>query len=357
MDRKNFPALTGIRFIAASLVYLFHYAQQLFSEGHTSFFYFFLRQLNIGVTLFFVLSGFLITYRYYEFNFNGRELRYYFLKRIARIFPLYYAILAIQLLLLYLHGKASPDALTVFLNITLLKGLSDTYFFSVLTQSWSLTVEEMFYLYAPFCFYLIKAKKFFFLQVVILLGIGFLLSYIFSPPFFGGSSFMLSGTFFGRCIEFFTGIFLGLVLKKRQVVGCTIYYTLGGSILFTGLLILLGYYAYTKNIEVINDYFFGIVLFNFLIPVSIGVIYYGLLVERTWLKKLLSTRMLVLLGKSSYAFYLLHIGMIAEIIFFHVTSNLIVLYLLLQLLSVATYKLFEKPVYFFILRKFAIQKK
>ncbi|MDB5205709.1 MAG: acyltransferase 3 [Flavisolibacter sp.] len=214
----------------------------------------------------------------------------------------------------------------------------------------------MFYLYAPFCFYLIKEKKIFVFQAISLLGIGFLLSYIFSPPF-GGGSFMLSGTFFGRCVEFFIGIFLALLLIKRPAVKCTIYYTFYGGIFFIALLTLLGYFAYTENIEVINDYFLGILLFNFLIPVSIGIMYYGLLVENTLLKKLLSTRLLILLGKSSYAFYLLHIGMMAEILHFHVTSNFILLYLLLQLIAVAAYKLFEKPVYFFILRKFAIQIK
>ena len=62
--KKELPELTGIRFIAASMVFLFHYAEVLFPLKDRPFAYYFFRQLNTGVSLFFVLSGFLITYRY-----------------------------------------------------------------------------------------------------------------------------------------------------------------------------------------------------------------------------------------------------------------------------------------------------
>jgi peptidoglycan/LPS O-acetylase OafA/YrhL len=359
MQKKDFPALTGIRFIAATFVFLSHYADQLV-QSHNHFGYIFLRQLNVGVTLFFVLSGFLITHRYYGISYAAKTFQFYITKRIARIFPLYLFLLSIQFSLFFLQGKKGLDFLwVVFLNITLVKGLSAKYFLSGLAQSWSLTVEEIFYFFAPLSFYFIRVKKFFLLQIPILIGIGCLLVMVFShldfEGFFQSIYFLFSTTFFGRCFEFFVGIYISLLLINGRSVR-TKNYTLWGSLLFTSLLLLLSFCAYQQNKILLNDSFVGILLFNFLIPVAIGIFYYGLLGEQTIANRILSNKWIVLLGKSSYAFYLLHIGMIAEVIYFHFTSAILLLYITLQLLSIAAYKVFEKPVYFFILRKFASQK-
>ncbi len=104
MQKKDFPALTGIRFIAVTFVFLSHYANQLI-QSPNHFGYIFLRQLNVGVTLFFVLSGFLITHRYYEISYAAKTFQFYITKRIARIFPLYLLLLCIQFSLLFFHGK------------------------------------------------------------------------------------------------------------------------------------------------------------------------------------------------------------------------------------------------------------
>lgn len=357
-NKKVFPALTGIRFVAASLVFVFHYAQIVYDGQPPDFGYYFMRQLNVGVNLFFVLSGFLITHRY--FWLSKGEFWFYWCKRIARIFPLYYLVLGLNFLLLHRLHHTTPDAMTLFLNITLLKGLSESYFFSVMTQSWSLTVEEMFYLYAPVCYYLIKKRGLFVLQLLTLFGLGLLLVWLASatasPTFFGGTTFLFAGTFFGRCFEFFTGIYVALLVRKTSVGRAGRLFTFAGGALFFLFVLLLAYYAWTRKIEVINDYPLGVLLFNFLIPTAIGLLLYGLVVEQSRLKNALATNALQLLGKSSYAFYLLHIGAVAEVIFFHVTANILFLYLLLQLCSIAAYKFFEKPVYFYLLRKFQANK-
>ncbi len=121
MDKKDFPALTGIRFIAVTFVFLCHYQLFIISQEEYPLLSFFLKQLNIGVTIFFVLSGFLITYRYYEYSFSFKKLRPYFIKRFARIFPLYALILLIQFLLLYRQNGIDNFFWLCFLNVTLLK--------------------------------------------------------------------------------------------------------------------------------------------------------------------------------------------------------------------------------------------
>lgn len=348
--KKEFPALTGIRAIAAILVFLHHYAQTLYANETHGFAYYLLRQLNIGVNVFFVLSGFLITYRYYPLPVNLKSYRHYWWKRAVRIFPLYYGVLILQLVLIYVHQHALPDLKSLFLSFTLLKGLSESSFYSVMTQSWSLTVEEMFYLYAPLCFFLIR-KRYVFAQIALLFATGFFLAWASQlqngSEFFGGRFYMLAGTFFGRCFEFFVGVGLAFWLSRQKTMERSgRLYTVAGGTLFCLLLLALAAFAYAGRIENINLYWIGICLFNFLIPLSVGLFFYGLICEKSRVQNILSSKAFDLLGKSSYAFYLLHIGMLAEVIYFHVTSNLLLLFVLLQFFSVCLYKFSEKPRYF-----------
>ncbi len=356
MEKKDFPALTGIRFIAASFVYAFHYAPVLYAGKPLDFGYYLLHQLNIGVNLFFVLSGFLITHRYYSQSVTGGGFWLYWCKRIVRILPLYYAVLAFQFGMFYQQHNRLPDAATIFLSVTLLKGLSNAYVLTGLSQAWSLTVEEMFYLYAPVAFYLIKKKGVFLLQMPMLLATGFLLAGLASwfslPNVFGGIRFLFADSFFGRCFEFFTGMYVALKLRNGVQERKGLRFTASGAFAFCFFLCVLAFYAQRESIDDINSFPFGVLVFNFLIPASFGLLFYGLVTESSWLKGLLATKPLTLLGKSSYAFYLLHIGFFAEVFYFHVTGNLLLLYLLLQLCSIAAYKFFEKPVYFYLLGKF-----
>src|SRR5215831_15770729 len=91
---KTYPALTALRFLAALLVFLFHFQPTggvwpiVAGEGH------------VGVGIFFVLSGFLITVRYGErLGRRAVPLREYFLRRAARILPLYYVVFILSELL------------------------------------------------------------------------------------------------------------------------------------------------------------------------------------------------------------------------------------------------------------------
>ena len=102
MKTHEIRPLTALRFVAALMVFIHHFYAPVYSlafkkpatfgeavaiEGH------------IGVTIFFVLSGFLITLRY----FLGTEprtwsLKEYIVRRIARIWPLYYFLLIVTLI-------------------------------------------------------------------------------------------------------------------------------------------------------------------------------------------------------------------------------------------------------------------
>lgn len=120
----------------------------------------------IGVDLFFVLSGFLITRQLVA---EPDRFGWFYVKRIARIFPLYYAVLAglCALNLLPLPDLFSRVAADVWENVwvyalflaNFARYLGVDAAERVLGQSWSLAVEEQFYLLWPFAFALLGPAR------------------------------------------------------------------------------------------------------------------------------------------------------------------------------------------------------
>ena len=189
----DLPPLTGVRAIAAYMVFLHHTERNPLAK-----------ELHVGVTLFFVLSGFLIAYKYETAcQFNFAWLRQYFQNRFARIFPVYLLIAVTSLLLL-----GDQTWTTWFLNLTLLKGFSVKTLGSGIAQAWSLTVEECFYASAPVIFLFSRKnllKPLLFLAAL-LGGILLLTRIPLVNVSFGPPTFVLLYTFFGRFLEFFAGI-------------------------------------------------------------------------------------------------------------------------------------------------------
>src|SRR5882724_8754058 len=95
-----FPGLNGIRAIAAVLVIFAHVNEFAYLFRLSEFY----TKIDIGavaVTIFFVLSGFLITYLLIEEiqQFGKISLRKFYVRRIFRIWPLYYAVILLSVIL------------------------------------------------------------------------------------------------------------------------------------------------------------------------------------------------------------------------------------------------------------------
>jgi peptidoglycan/LPS O-acetylase OafA/YrhL len=164
-----FPNLNGIRFIAAFLVILHHIEQYKFIFGdlygtphrwHWDFF----RQVGpLGVFLFFVLSGFLITYLLLvERDRTGTiGVRNFYLRRVLRIWPLYYFIVALGLFVLpqipFFDVPGETDfvyqdfGVKLLLFLLILPNVATGVYPHIpyLSQSWSIGVEEQFYYFWP----------------------------------------------------------------------------------------------------------------------------------------------------------------------------------------------------------------
>ena len=348
--KKKFPALTGLRFIAAMLVF-FHHNDYKEKEG---LLYQFTSELHIGVTLFFVLSGFLITYNY--FDYEKLNIKRFFINRFARIYPIYFALTTITFFI-YFHKKMYSLFFILqlyFCNITFIRGFSDKYKFSGIGPGWSLTVEEMFYILSPIIFFLIRKNiNYRFTLPFIILFLGFIINSVFSVLniswLINSNLFLLDFTFFGRSFEFFAGIGLAIfVLNNKKVLKPKLITYFGVFMLFLSVCILVLINDYDCN----KDRFWSIIFNNYAIPIlAVTPLLYGLLFEKTFLRTFLENNIIQLLGKSSYVFYLIHTGFIYLYIN-DIVENRFAQFIMLNLISIMIYLYFEKPVNNYIRKKY-----
>jgi peptidoglycan/LPS O-acetylase OafA/YrhL len=161
-----FPSLNGLRFIAALMV-IIHNLEHLkslfglpnaFTEWHS------VKIVgDLGVDLFFTLSGFLITYLLLsEYDkFKTIDVKRFYIRRCLRIAPLYYLIIILGLFILphldffyipqYAEGGQQRFGIKAFLYFIMLPNVvSSLYaFIPYLAHTWSIGVEQLFYLICP----------------------------------------------------------------------------------------------------------------------------------------------------------------------------------------------------------------
>lgn len=349
--RSYFPQLTGLRAIAALLVFVHHFA---FAEEKVGRFLFrFQSELYIGVSIFFVLSGFLITLRYHDEKIS---LKQYAVNRFARIYPMFFLLTVFTFVYYYYNPgerfaqeAIGKDITISFLaNISLLKGFFDDLRFTGIAQGWTLTVEECFYFLAPLIFFLLRRNI-----KILFIVLGFYIAgslLVLMPKgeniygFFNTWQFMFIATFFGRCLDFFIGIQLTLWFRTRNKAATkSTYYTVTGMLLLSFSVFLLSIRDVDEARYPLGIYTnAGLVINNWILPFAIGVLFWGLITEKTWISRLLSTKLFELLGKSSYTFYLVHMGVISLLVVDLVPIWIIHLPIML-IISIILYKLVEEP--------------
>lgn len=344
MSKVTFPALTGIRIIAAYMVYLHHF-NPFYKEKFGSGIHYFFDSFHIGVTIFFVLSGFLITYRYYDlqqFKFST-----YMRNRFARVYPMYFLLTTLTFIIGYFFNNDFESVKTYLLNITFLRGFFDDLKFTGIPQGWTLTVEESFYFLSPLFFLLIKFRKIAFIIIPIcFVLIGLVLVQIFEDVDFYGflsnTNFVLGYTFFGRIAEFFVGIFLALILTKNLKFEIKFkFFTVIGV---TGILVSIYVLSLLENATQTDQILLQKNGVNSLLLPIVGILplFFGLIKEKTLLSKLLSTKLMLLLGQSSYVFYLIHIGFFRTALN-TISGNHVFLFITLNVLAILLYLFVEKP--------------
>ena len=163
---ERVASLTGIRAVAALLVMGTHaaYTTGKYPQGYWGTFY---SRMEIGVPIFFVLSGFLLFGPWVRALAEDRpppSLARYAWHRVRRIMPAY-VITVVVAYVVYHFRTAGPNPghtwTGLFRNLTLTQVYTDNYLYSYLhqglTQMWSLAVEVAFYVVLPVMAYLLLA--------------------------------------------------------------------------------------------------------------------------------------------------------------------------------------------------------
>ena len=210
---KRIRELDGLRGIAVALVVLGHYVH------HPSLVYFGPQWGWIGVNLFFVLSGFLITTILLRTAKDHAALKTFYVRRTLRIFPLYYIVLLVYFLASASVGTPQPWNTTAvylfFMQAILPPAITHLQIvphpdwvnmgFSVL---WTLSVEELFYLlWAPLVVFT-RARRRLLLRFLILV-------LLFTPwvRFFYPDPRGIQETFLGQMDALAAGALLAILWK------------------------------------------------------------------------------------------------------------------------------------------------
>ncbi|MFG6475900.1 acyltransferase family protein [Microbacterium sp. P06] len=208
------PSLTGLRWVAALVVFAFHVRNAgyfdidggrvmtaLFGAGAT------------GVSLFFVLSGFVLEWA----SRSGRDtsIPSFWRHRIARIYPLHVATVALALVLAatVVPSIATTDPWAVLSNLTLTSAWNHEWWQSGNPVSWSLVCEAFFYLVFPFAAPLVRRLErtplvLSLIAAVLMVIAGPLVSQTLSLPISAATSPVM------RLPEFVSGILLARLLRN-----------------------------------------------------------------------------------------------------------------------------------------------
>ena len=329
------PALTGVRFLAAFYVLVFHFGFSFATRHHAPrLICNFLGHGYIGVSIFFVLSGFILTYTYALKMTDARGRTLFWEARFARIYPVY--LLA---LLMALPWYASTEA-TWGYSLAVLTGIQ-AWFPSNWhipmawnTPAWTLSVEAFFYLLFPFMIGRLQSSSS--RKVGGVLGACFLYAIFFHStelhpdPGWGEPITGMIPTPLMRLPEFVTGMCLGIFFLRST---------------------RSGYRGWQMGLACAS-------LFVFFLPIGpwvsisvvpISIILYQLAFDEGLLAAILSTRLMLLLGGASYAIYMLQepIRQLVRLVFQHLDPNssmdATVSPLVLIGFSILVFRYFEEP--------------
>lgn len=151
----NTSQLTFTRFIAAVAIVFFHYRQGVFTTN-IDFIEQIKSNLNLGVSYFYVLSGFVMMLAYG--NRPSVNSRSYYINRFARIYPLHIfaslivIIVSILISLNYLEYYHFPQVRVLIEHVFLIQAWFPQDALTLNFVSWSISVEAFFYICFPFLF-------------------------------------------------------------------------------------------------------------------------------------------------------------------------------------------------------------
>ena len=324
--------IDGLRALAVIPVILFHAGFELFSGGF------------VGVDVFFVISGYLITTILIEdIEHNRFSFLSFYERRARRILPalFFVMLLCIPFAWMWMLPSQMKDfsqslvAVSLF-SSNILFWLESGYFEAAaeakpLLHTWSLSIEEQYYVFFPIFLFLAwrLGKNTVFWMIVVFAAISLVLSE-WSWRNYPAANFYLAPT---RVWELFAGSIAAFIVQKRDVQANNVLSLLGIAA------ILFAIFAFDESTPFFSVYA--------LLPV-IGTVFLILYAdENTLATKFLSTKAFVSVGLISYSAYLWHQPLFAfSRIKLHEESSMelkLLLSVLSLLLAAFSWRFIEKP--------------
>ncbi len=305
LKARRIPELDGIRGIALLMVLVYHLVnnQLLLSHGLSSLALFIRKATYFtwsALDLFFVLSGYLIAKILIENRDSKRFFGVFYLRRILRILPLFYFLLLCYVLLKqtgindpegFLFGNELPLWSYFAYLQNYMMAYSATYGAKILTPTWSLGVDEQFYLILPFIIYFFKKKWIPYLVIPLILA----------APVFRASTdmfYMKILPFQMRMDALFVGVLLAYFVTEKDLINKVqgkSKLVFGSMIVLLASILILTHFQW---IGAINHSLFNLV---FALAVLAAVSY-----KKGWYSAILSSKALQFFGFISYGTYLFH---------------------------------------------------
>ena len=330
--RIDIEALRGLSVI---LVILYHFKLSVLD-------YQIIKGGFIGVDIFFVISGFIITKIIIENKIENFLLLHFYERRIKRIIPLLAVVLIFSILSLFFVFDFFLLNKNINASISISTAFSNFYFWasSVLYQFaeknslinlhfWSLSIEMQFYIFFPLLFIIFKSKE----KVIhFILFILIVLSYLFVIKNYKIHNMFNFYNSFSRVFEFLSG---SIIYLYSDSIKQKIEKKFHSYIYIFGLVILLLYLQFLQN----EKYHPSPNTLFFIIGIGLMIIFNN---EENFKKIKIGFSYL---GKISYSLYLWHfpILVLGSYLFVEFTDyKKIFLILVCFLISIATYFLIEK---------------
>jgi peptidoglycan/LPS O-acetylase OafA/YrhL len=295
------------------------------------------------VDLFFAISGFLVTTLLLrEYRRNGRiSIREFYMRRTLRIFPLYYAVLALYCVLVFVAMRGTPKAAEFWANLPAFATYTSNWFVNLNNAAthgvtfyfaWSLATEEQFYLFWPslMVLLLLGIKR----EWILALAAGVLLLVQIYAASLGGAT-LLATVFASLAPAILFGVAFAVLLNDRACFG-VLYRVLGlkfaAPVAFLLLLVLLQIGA-------------SRLLSSAVMAVLVAAV---CIREDTYLHPILRWRPAAFVGTISYGIYLMHmlaanaaravVGHPMGVDVFLLTTPLVIA------MAYVSYRFFESPI-------------
>lgn len=296
INSKHIPALDGLRGIAVLSVMLYHCFPFLITKLGWA-----------GVDLFFVLSGFLITGILLDSKAEPNYYKNFIIRRVLRIFPLYYFVLVLMLLLIPFFSKDFLGAyFTYYTKHQQWFWLySENWLYSrdgfpdnlILVHFWSLAVEEQFYIFWPWIVKFLPGRKLLW-SCIILSCFSILFRLKLGTEWFHHDTYRYMLTL-ARMDALLIGAIIAILIREYPRLlerTAPIVMTLSAVIIIAGIIIFRSAnFLVLPGLYTFIDLFFGCILV------------YSLSVNKlSALGRVVNHKAMMLLGKYSYGLYVYH---------------------------------------------------